>query len=64
MRIVAGKTITVTIKLNPAGRKLLATLKRLRVKFTLSLVVSGAHMPAATRAVTVTVSVPKPHHRG
>ncbi len=64
MRIAAGTTITVTIKLDPAGRKLIAALKRLPVKFTLSLIVNGAHIPVATSALTVTVSVPKPHHRG
>ena len=39
VKIAAGKSITVTITLSPAGHKLIAALKRLRVRFTLSLVV-------------------------
>jgi hypothetical protein len=64
VRIAAGKSSKITIKLDPAGRKLIAALKKLRVKLTLSLVVRGAHIPVATRALTVTGTVPKPHHRG
>jgi hypothetical protein len=56
VRIVAGKTNTVTIALNPAGRKLIATLKRLRVKLTLSLVVGRAHILVATRTLTITAN--------
>jgi hypothetical protein len=62
VRVAAGKTVTITTKLNPAGRRLIAGLKRLPVRLTLSLVVSGAHVPVATRAVTVTA--PKPVHHG
>jgi len=56
VRIVAGKTNTVTTALNPAGRKLIATFKRLRVKLTLSLVVGRAHILVATRTLTITAN--------
>ena len=61
VRIAAGKTITVTVKLNSAGRKLIAGPKRLPVTFTLSLVTGAVHIPVATGALTVTL--PKPRHR-
>ena len=54
VRVAAGKTVTVTIKLNPAGRRLIAGLTRLPARLTLSLVVGTAHVPVTTRAVTVT----------
>jgi hypothetical protein len=63
VRIAAGKSITATITLNRAGRKLIAALKRLRVKLTLSLVVGRAHILVATRTLTVTAA-PRPHHHG
>jgi hypothetical protein len=53
VRVAAGRTVTVTTRLDPAARRLLAAGRRLPVRLAVSLVIGGAHVPVATRAVTV-----------
>jgi Bacterial Ig-like domain (group 3)/FG-GAP-like repeat len=53
LTVKAGKTATITIKLNPTGRELLARFKTLRVKLTISLTVNGKRSTVAITSVTV-----------
>ena len=51
--IAAGKTITLTIKLNGAGRELMDSFKRLPVELALSVLVGTQHSMVAATPLTV-----------
>ncbi len=53
LRIAAGRTMTVTVKLNATGRKLLAKFKRLPVKLTITLTLDGQNTVVTIRKLTV-----------
>jgi len=56
VRIVAGRTVTVAIKLNAVGRTLVARFKRLPVRLMITLTVDGQHSIVAIRKLAVELS--------
>lgn len=63
VRIAAGRALTVTIKLNRTGRKLLARFKRLPVKLTITLTVDRQRSLVATRKLTLKRRRGRTQHR-
>jgi len=53
VRVAASTTKTITIKLNPTGRRLLSRFKRLPVKLTISLTENHHQNTIATRRLTL-----------
>ena len=51
--IEPGRTVTVTVKLNAAGRKLLARFGKLPVTLTITLLQNGKHLAIANTKLTV-----------
>ena len=48
-----GRTVTVTVKLNPTGRKLLARFGKLPVTLKITLLQNGRHLTIANTKLTV-----------
>jgi hypothetical protein len=51
--IQAGRTVTVTVKLNATGRKLLARFGKLRETLTITLLQNGGKLAIAHPKLTV-----------
>ena len=51
--IQPGKKVTVTVKLNATGRKLLARFRKLPVTLTIALLQNGRHLTIANTKLTV-----------
>jgi Bacterial Ig-like domain (group 3) len=60
--IKPGQRVTMTVSLNGTGRKLLKRFRKLPVKLTVALTVSGKHVTVATRTLKLRPASER-HHR-